>query len=239
MSPVTVLTGASRGIGQGIAERLAGEGHTLINLSRSRPAKDFSGISYSVDLGDAEAVKRTIDEVNARFAVDNLVNNAGLVEIASLEQIKMDELDRMIDLNLRATILITQALVPGMRAKKRGRIVNIGSRAALGKTSRSVYGATKAALASLTRSWALELARDGITVNTVAPGPVATDMFYKDNSAESSATKALISAIPVGRIGTPADVAAAVNFLISDEASFITGQTLYVCGGLSISTAPL
>lgn len=151
----------------------------------------------------------------------------------------MDELDRMIDLNLRAAILITQALVPGMRAKRRGRIVNIGSRAALGKAGRSVYGATKGALVSLTRSWALELGRDGVTVNVVAPGPVATDMFYKDNPADSPATKALPSAIPVGRIGTPADVAAAVNFLISDEASFITGQTLYVCGGLSISTASL
>jgi 3-oxoacyl-[acyl-carrier protein] reductase len=239
MSPVTVLTGASRGIGQAIAERLAGEGHTLINLSRSRPGEGFSGISYSVDLGDADAVKRTVHEVNSRYAVDNLVNNAGLAEIANLEQIKMDELDRMIDLNLRAAILITQALVPGMRAKRRGRIVNIGSRAALGKTGRSVYGATKGALVSLTRSWALELGRDGVTVNVVAPGPVATDMFYKDNPADSPATKALLSAIPVGRIGTPADVAAAVNFLISDEASFITGQTLYVCGGLSISTASL
>jgi 3-oxoacyl-[acyl-carrier protein] reductase len=239
MSPVTVLTGASRGIGQAIAERLAGEGHTLINLSRSPPAKGFSGTSYSVDLGDADAVKRAVHEVNSRYAVDNLVNNAGLAEVANLEQIKMDELDRMIDVNLRAAILITQALVPGMRAKKRGRIVNIGSRAALGKKGRSVYGATKAALVSLTRSWALELGRDGVTVNAVAPGPVATDMFYKDNPADSPVTKALLSAIPVGRIGTPADVAAAVNFLISDEASFITGQTLYVCGGLSISTAPL
>jgi 3-oxoacyl-[acyl-carrier protein] reductase len=101
-----------------------------------------------------------------------------------------------------------------------------------------VYGATKAALASLTKSWALELAKDGITVNTIAPGPVATEMFYKDNPPDEPATKAFLAAIPVGRIGKPADVAAAVAFFVSDDASFITGQTLYVCGGLSIASAP-
>jgi len=145
----------------------------------------------------------------------------------------------MIDINVRAAILVTQALVPGMRARKRGRIVILGSRAALGKAGRSAYAATKGAIVSLSRTWALELARDGITVNTVAPGPVATEMFYYENPPDSPATKALLASIPVGRIGTPADVAAAVNFLLSDDASFITGQTLYVCGGLSVSTAPM
>ena len=91
----------------------------------------------------------------------------------------------------------------------------------------------------MTRTWALELARDGITVNTVAPGPIATEMFYNNFPPDSPATKAFLEAIPVGRIGTPADVAGAVNFLLSDDAGFITGQTLYVCGGLSISAAPI
>jgi 3-oxoacyl-[acyl-carrier protein] reductase len=237
--PVTLVTGASRGIGFSIARRLAHEGHSVINMSRSQPPKDFRGVSYFVDLGDLEALKRTLAEATARHSIDNLVNNAGLVEVSNLEQISMEDVDRMIDLNFRAAILVTQAVVPGMRAKKRGRIVNIGSRAALGKAGRSVYGATKGAVVSLSRTWALELARDGITVNTVAPGPVATEMFYYENPPESPATKALLSSIPVGRIGTPEDVAAAVNFLLSDDASFITGQTLNVCGGLSISTAPM
>jgi NAD(P)-dependent dehydrogenase (short-subunit alcohol dehydrogenase family) len=125
-----------------------------------------------------------------------------------------------------------------MRTKRRGRIVNIGSRAALGKAGLSVYGAIKGALVSTTRTWALELAGDGITVNTVSPGPIATEMFYNNFPPDSPATKAFLAAIPIGRIGSPADVAAAVNFLVSDEASFITGQTLYVCGGLSI-TGPI
>lgn len=126
-----------------------------------------------------------------------------------------------------------------MRAKRRGRIVNIANRAILGKSGISIYGATKAALASLTQSWALELAKDGITMNAVAPGPVATEMFYKENPPDSPATKAFLAAIPVGRIGTPADVAAAVAFFLADDASFITGQALYVCGGLSIASAPM
>ena len=122
-----------------------------------------------------------------------------------------------------------------MKARRKGRIVNLGSRAALGKAGRTVYGATKGAIVALTRTWALELGPFGITANSVAPGPIATEMFYKDNPPEAPATKALLSAIPIGRIGTPQDVAGAVNFLLSDDASFITGQTLYVCGGLSIS----
>lgn len=238
MGYTTVVTGASRGIGRAIAERLAREGHTVVNLSRTHPGKDFPGISYSVDLDDIDALTRTLQKLTTEHLVDNLVNNAAPGEGAPLEQIKMAELDRMVDVNLRAPILLAQAVVPAMRAKRRGRIVNIGSRAALGKAGLSVYGAIKGALVSTTRTWALELAGDGITVNTVSPGPIATEMFYNNFPPDSPATKAFLAAIPIGRIGSPADVAAAVNFLVSDEASFITGQTLYVCGGLSI-TGPI
>lgn len=239
MGPVTLVTGASRGIGRGIAEHLARHGHRVINLSRSRPEGDFPGVSYPVDLGDAAAAKRMLADVAARYAVDNLVNNAGMIELAALDRVTMAELDRMVDLNMRAAILAAQAVLPAMRAKGRGRIVNIGSRAALGKAGRSVYGATKAALASMTRTWALELARDGITVNAVAPGPIASEMFRASNPSDSPATRAIVDAIPVGRMGTPADVAAAVAFFLVDEASFITGQTLQVCGGLSLGAAPM
>ena len=238
MGGTTLITGASRGIGAAIAERLALEGHTVINLSRSAPSPEFSGKSYSVDLANADSLKATLGKVLAEYRIDNLVNNAGLAEIAPIEQIEMSEFDRMVDLNLRAATILTQAVVPIMKEKGHGRIVNLGSRAALGKAGRSVYGATKGAIVSLTRTWALELGAHGITVNTVAPGPIATEMFYKDNPPDSPSTRALLSAIPMGRIGKPADVAAAVSFLVSDDASFITGQTLYVCGGLSIS-APL
>ena len=236
MSGTTLVTGASRGIGAAIAERLIGEGHSVINLSRSPPGSAFSGASYTVDLGDADDLQATLAEVVSRHEIDNLVNNAALADIASIEAIDLVHIAHMLDINVRAAILVTQAVVPGMKARRKGRIVNLGSRAALGKSGRTVYGATKGAIVALTRTWALEFSTFGITVNTVAPGPIATEMFYKDNPPEHPTTKALLSAIPLGRIGIPQDVAAAVNFLLSDDASFITGQTLYVCGGLSIST---
>ncbi len=237
--PVTLVTGASRGIGRAIALDLARKGHLVINLSRSRPEGDFPGLSYPVDLGEESAARRVLSEVTAAHAVDNLVNNAGLIRANPLELVDTDDFRAQIDLNLRAAILCAQAVLPAMRAKRRGRVVNIASRAMLGKAGRSVYGATKAALVGLTRTWALELAQDGITVNAVSPGPIETELFRANYPAGGPAAKAIVGAIPVGRIGTPADVAAAVAFFISDEASFITGQVLHVCGGLSIGSAAI
>jgi NAD(P)-dependent dehydrogenase (short-subunit alcohol dehydrogenase family) len=237
--PVTLITGASRGIGRGIAERLSRDGHRIINLSRSRPKDNFPGTSFEADLGDADAAQRILTEIAGDHAIDNLVNNAAMIEVATVGGIDLGQLQRMIDLNLKAAILVTQAVLPSMQRKGRGRIVNVGSRAALGKSGRSVYGATKAGIVGLTRSWALELAAHGITVNVVAPGPIETEMFLANNPPDSAAAKSLVGAIPLGRIGTPADVAAAVAFFLSEDAAFITGQTLYVCGGLSVSSAPL
>ncbi|HEY7750435.1 MAG TPA: SDR family oxidoreductase [Aestuariivirgaceae bacterium] len=239
MSPTTLITGASRGIGRNIAERLASAGHEIINLSRNRPKDNFPGVTYTVDLADADAAKQTLTDVTANYSIDNLVNNAAMIEVGTLEQIDLADVDRMLDLNIRAAILTMQAVLPAMKAKRRGRVVNIGSRAALGKTGRTVYAATKAALAAMTRTWALELAKDGITVNTVAPGPIATQMLHDSSPADDPATKAFLAAIPIGRVGKPADVAAAVAFFVSEDASYITGQTLYVCGGLSILSSPL
>jgi 3-oxoacyl-[acyl-carrier protein] reductase len=238
MGYTTLITGGSRGIGAAIAERLTHEGHVVINLSRSPPGSDFLGVSYSVDLADARALKEKLADIVSRHEIDNLVNNAALADISPIEEVDLPEIKRMLDVNVQATILLAQAVIPGMKARRRGRIVNLGSRAALGKAGRTVYGATKGAILALTRTWALELGPFGINVNTVAPGPIATEMFYKDNPPGNPATKALLSSIPIGRIGKPKDVAAAVNFLLSEDASFITGQTLYVCGGLSMS-API
>lgn len=143
----------------------------------------------------------------------------------------------MVTLNMVAPILLTQALVPTMRARQYGRIVNIGSRAALGKEGRTVYGGTKAGLVGMTRTWALELAADGITVNVIAPGPIATELYEASNPPDSPQTQKLVASIPVKRVGKPQEVAHAVAMLMDERAGFITGQLLYVCGGVSVGQA--
>lgn len=237
-SPVTLITGASRGIGRGIAERLARDGHRVINLSRSKPSGSFPGESFAADLSDAVAASRVLAGIIADHEIDNLISNAGMIEMAPVDGIGLDQVQRMVDLNLKAAIIATQAVLPGMRRKRRGRIVNIASRAIYGKSGHSVYGATKGGIVAMTRSWAIELAPHGITVNAISPGPIETEMFRGNNPPDSASTKALLGAIPVGRIGVPADVAAAVAFFLSEDTSFITGQMLNVCGGLSIASAP-
>ena len=121
-----------------------------------------------------------------------------------------------------------------MKAARFGRIVNISSRAALGKELRTVYAATKAGLHGMTRTWALEFAAHGITVNAVGPGPIGTELFHQVNPAGSPRTKAIIEGVPVKRLGTPEDIAHAAAFLLDERAGFVTGQVLYVCGGMTV-----
>jgi NAD(P)-dependent dehydrogenase (short-subunit alcohol dehydrogenase family) len=128
-------------------------------------------------------------------------------------------------------------MLPAMKAARFGRIVSISSRAALGKALRTVYAATKAGIEAMTKTWALELGEHGITANAVGPGPIGTALFHRVNPADSPRTRAIIEAIPVRRLGTPEDVAHAVASLLDERAGFITGQTLYVCGGMTVGNA--
>ncbi|MGZ5158099.1 MAG: SDR family oxidoreductase, partial [Caldimonas sp.] len=172
----------------------------------------------------------------ARHAPTTLVHNAGVIRPAALADVKLEDLDALVELHFGAAIQLLQALLPGMRERRFGRVVLISSRAALGAATRTAYSATKAGLIGMARTWALELAADGITVNVVAPGPIRTDMYHGIVAAGSEQDVRLAASIPVGRIGEAADVARAVAFFAAPANGFVTGQTLFVCGGSSVSS---
>lgn len=233
-----VVTGASAGIGRAIAGRIAASGYSVVNLDRA--PLDAAGIeTIAVDLGDRRRLAAVLDALHGRGTVLGLVNNAALGAARPLEETDDDLLSATFDLNLRCAAQCARALVPGMKARGRGRIVNIGSRSALGRELRTAYAASKGGLISMTRVWAVELARHGITANCVAPGPIATELFDRMNPPGSERRQRMVAEIPAGRVGTPEDVAHAVCFFLSPEAAFVNGQTLYVCGGLSAGVAPI
>ena len=233
-----LITGAGRGIGRAVAEAAARQGHKVIGLTRSRPPGDFPGEISVVDLSDDAALSDSVAAIVERSSIDAVVNNAGIITVAPLAEIDVADANTMWAVNTRAVIRVAQLCLPRLRESASGRIVNIGSRAALGKIGRVSYGATKAALTGLTRSMALELAPHGITVNCIAPGPIETEFFTGVNAPNSQATRALIEAVPLGRLGRPEEIAAVVLFFLSADAGYITGQTLYVCGGLTIGATP-
>ncbi len=238
MIPTVLITGGSQGIGRGIAERLAGDGYALVTLDRVPPKQLLANEWYlEVDLGSADDTGRALSAATGKREITRLVNNVGAVRPAPLEATTFADLEAVVSLNLRCAIQCTQALLPAMKRAGSGRIVNISSRAALGKELRTAYAATKAGIHGMTKTWALELAPHHITVNAIGPGPIGTELFHKANPADSPRTKAIIDGIPVRRLGTPADIAHAVAFFLDERASFVTGQVLYVCGGMTVGSA--
>lgn len=240
---VAVVTGASRGIGRSIALTLARQGAEVVLSARSAEALDpVAGEIREIggrprlapmDVGNREDVARTLRGViEETSGVHILVNNAGVRHDRLLVRIKPEDWQATLDVNLSGPLFCMQQVISAMSRQRFGRIVNIASVVALcGNVGQSSYGAAKAGILGLTRSAAREYAARGVTVNAVAPGFIQTDMA--DEVAEGI-REALVGQIPMGRLGTPAEVAHTVAFLVSREAGYITGQVIQVNGGLYV-----
>lgn len=230
-----VVTGGARNIGQAIALRLQQDGYRVIVLDREVPeAESLRADAVQIDLSDAAAAGEAAARIAATHPVTCLVNNVGIVAPALFDDVALTDFDRLMHLNVRTALIFAKAMVPSMRAQGHGRIVMNTSRVTLGKEARTLYSASKGALQSMARTWALELGPDNITVNCVAPGPIATTAFWQNNDPDSASFLKLRASIPLGRMGTPEDVANAVSFFCDGRASFVTGQTLFVCGGVTV-----
>lgn len=236
---VALVTGASRGIGRALLERLVEDGLHVVNLDIVAPAAVHAHETYvPADMADGPALRAALAEATRGRTVTRLVHNAGIVRPASVEAATADDLHAVMAVNVAAAMACVQAVLPAMRAARFGRIVHISSRAALGKGERSVYAASKAALHGLARTQALELAADGITVNAVDPGPIATELFERVNPPGAASTQRILDTVPLRRMGTPAEVAHVVASLLDARAGFTTGQVVYVCGGMTVGLAP-
>lgn len=237
---VTLVTGGSAGIGRAICEMLLAQGRHVVNIDHRLPDWEARNlVSLQADLTDEAATRAVGERVAREFDVTALVNNAGATRPGTVDTQTVADLDYVSALTLRATLLLTQACLPSLRACGRGRIVNMASRAALGKTERIAYSAAKAGLVGMTRTLAMELGGDGVTVNAIAPGPIATELFRNSNPEGAPRTQKIIDSIVVKRLGTPDDVARAALFFLSPDNGFVTGQVLYVCGGTTLGLAPV
>jgi NAD(P)-dependent dehydrogenase (short-subunit alcohol dehydrogenase family) len=232
-----LVTGAAAGIGRAVAERLLAAGYEVISLDLKPSPLEVKHIE--VDLADEAATRQAAAEISRNHAVTTLVHNAGVIRPALLADVKLEDLHALANLHLGAAITLTQAALPAMKAAGFGRVVLVSSRAVLGLPTRTSYSATKAGMLGMARTWALELAPLGITVNVVAPGPIETDNFYSVIPRGSPQVEKIAQAIPVRRLGHADDVARAVMFFADRDAGFVTGQVLYVCGGTSVGTLTL
>ncbi|TAA70423.1 3-oxoacyl-[acyl-carrier-protein] reductase [Planococcus salinarum] len=237
-----IITGASRGIGAEIAKRFAEAGaNVVVNYSGSQQKAEAvveaikqnggEAIAVKANVADAEAVKAMVEETMAAFgSVDILVNNAGITRDNLMMRMKDDEWDDVINTNLKGVFVCTKAVTRQMMKQRSGRIVNIASIVGvMGNAGQANYVASKAGVIGLTKTTARELASRGITANAVAPGFITTDMTDQLNE---DIQKSMMSQIPLGRFGKPEEVAKAALFLASDEASYMTGQTLHLDGGM-------
>lgn len=237
--PRVLITGGGAGIGAAAAQRCHADGYAPVVIDRQIDQVPAGFKAIQADLSSAEDTARALELALADGPITRLVNNVGIVVPNDAASQTLAEFDLAVSLNLRCAFQCMQALLPGMQAAQFGRIVNMSSRAALGKDLRTAYAATKAGLIGMTRVWALELGQWGITANAIGPGPIRTELFDKANPPGAERTQKIVQSVPVKRVGTPDDVAHAVAYLLDARSGFVTGQTLYVCGGMTVGVAPV
>ena len=239
---VGLITGSGSGIGEGVAKRMAQSGAkaVVVDIDSSKvsrvvgeiKAEGGTVIGIAADITKKAEVDAMFKQVVDTFGgIDILVNNAGIAKDKGFLKLSEEDWDSVLDVNLKGMFLCCQAAVPHMREKKYGRIINISSRAWLGWAGQANYAASKGGVVSLTRTLALELARYGITANCIAPGIIKTALW---DSAPEQVRERLLKIQPTGAIGTPNDIARTIMFFAGDQAGYITGQTIFVCGGKSL-----
>lgn len=235
---IALVTGASRGIGRSIAELLAERGAKVIGTATSEEgAKAISnylgdkGKGYVLNVTDTESIDSTLSKIREEFGeIDILVNNAGITSDNLLLRMKKEEWNRVIDTNLTSIFSLSKAIMRSMMKKRYGRIISVGSViGTLGNTGQANYAAAKAGVIAFSKSLAREVATRGITVNVVSPGFIETDMTRALTDEQQAG---ILANVPVGRLGDAKEIASAVAFLASDEAAYITGETLHVNGGM-------
>ena len=238
---VALVTGAGRGIGRAIAERLAEEGAKVAVLdvdevTARATAEAVGGVGIRTDVTDGASVRAAVAESESRLGpITILVNNAGWDKAEPFVKSHEETWDKVLAINLKGPIRMTRAVLDGMIERRRGRIVTVSSDAGrVGSSGEAVYSAAKAGVIGFSKTLARELARYSINVNVVCPGPTNTQLLSDVAPENPKLLEALKRAVPFGRIGEPHEIASAVAFLASDDAGFITGQTLSVSGGLTM-----
>ncbi|ENC6730108.1 3-oxoacyl-ACP reductase FabG [Vibrio navarrensis] len=235
---VALVTGASRGIGRAIAETLVERGATVIGTATSESGAAAiseylgeNGKGFALNVTQAESIEATLKAITDEFgAIDILINNAGITRDNLLMRMKDDEWSDIMDTNLTSIFRLSKAVMRGMMKKRDGRIINVGSVVGtMGNAGQANYAAAKAGVIGFTKSLAREVASRGVTVNTVAPGFIETDMTRALNDEQRAVT---LANVPAGRLGDPREIAEAVVFLASPAAAYITGETLHVNGGM-------
>lgn len=235
-----VITGGSQGMGADLAAAMLERGWRVISIARKPGELRHERLEHvCADLLDPEATTLAAKDIASRYQISHFVHNAGMILPNLIEEVPTEDLHRLTQLHLGAALTLTQTFLPAMKQARFGRILFNASRAALGTKTRTAYSATKAGMIGMARTWALELAPHGITVNVVAPGPVLTDNFWGIIPKDSAQEQDLAARLPVGRLGTVEDTTHAFMFFADPKAGFITGQTLYVCGGASIGGVPI